>query len=148
MAKLWWIQLSSALSLWISAPLDAKTRLSTDDRLKLTKTQRWLWCLVYDTDVDKWKQLINEDWDDETEEEDWINFWTTFTIWQESFTIDWDDTISLNNTPTTNSEDVYLTWIHLVSWDDYDIDWKDITFKDWCVIDWDSILVKYLVDNG
>ena len=148
MAFISWIQVSSAISLWIASPVDAKMKLDTDTRLHLTSTQRWLWCIIYDTDLNKWKQLINEAWNDDTVEDDWIDFWITYTINQEQSTIDWNTSISLNNLPVENSEDVYLDWIHITDWDDYTIDWKDITFEDWCVIDWDTVLIKYLTING
>lgn len=149
MSQISWIQLASQIVENTAWPLDAKMKLSTANRLNLSTTQRWIWMIVYDTDIWKWKTLLNEPWTTSTQESDWNDFisweWWSITIKIDKFIINWSNTITLTNTPISNSEDVYLTWIHLTKSNDYNITWNDITFYTDCVIDWDAILVKYLV---
>lgn len=58
MATLPGIPYSSQIVLNIAKPLDAKMRLSTANRLALDDiTQAWIGMIVYDTDLDVWKQL-------------------------------------------------------------------------------------------
>jgi len=54
------IQLWSRMVENTAAPLDAKTQLTTTDRLALTKTQRWLGMITYDTTLATWKELTTD----------------------------------------------------------------------------------------
>lgn len=68
------IQISSTFARNSAGPVDGKMRLSTTNRLNLSFVQRWLGMLVYDSDLNVWKKLINNPAGDTTIEDDWVDF--------------------------------------------------------------------------
>ncbi|MEA2036988.1 MAG: hypothetical protein U9O94_05740, partial [Nanoarchaeota archaeon] len=55
-------------------PLDLKQMCTTAERLSLTFVQRHIGMITYDTDLNKWKTLINNPAGDTTVEVDWEDF--------------------------------------------------------------------------
>ena len=67
------IQISSTFARNSAGPVDGKMKLTTTDRLSLSFVQRWLGMLVYDSDLNIWKQLTNNPVGDTTLEDDWTD---------------------------------------------------------------------------
>lgn len=68
------IQISSGFVKNSKGPLDKKMELTTPNRLSLTRVQRSLGMLCYDTDLLTWKMLITDPVADVTSELDWKDF--------------------------------------------------------------------------
>lgn len=149
MTNIPWIQLSSRIIENTAAPLDWKTMLSTQDRLNLTTTQRWFWMIVYDTELNKWKQLINHHTNTSTQETDWSDFWWwswTISINNDIFVVsDSDQKIYwLTHIPTPKSIILTINWLENYEGYQFDLNEKNIIFKTDCNLDvWDIVRVKY-----
>lgn len=159
MAFLSWIQLSSQLIENTAWPLDWKQRLDTNTRLELSITQRWIWMLVYDTDLDLYKQLVNEPWTTNTTNSDWETFWTWiwWTTWfqkKQSFNItSWtanqivwtvDDAKQIGRV-----NEVLINWLGQVEWIQYTVNenWDEITFDDTYLLE-NYILCLWFTASG
>jgi len=145
-----WIQLSSRMIENTASPLDWKMQLNTQDRLDLTTTQRWLWMIVYDTELNKWKQLINHHSNTATVESDWSDFWvqtsSSLSINKDIFNItDWSvKQYSLSKEPVLWSIILSINWIENFEWLQFTISWSVVVIENDCILtSWDIIVVKY-----
>jgi len=155
MAVLSWIQLASQMVENTAWPLDAKQKLNTTTRLELSATQRWVWMLVYDTDLDVYKQLVNEPWTTDTEEGDWITFGTWTSPSNKILKKECTEIDNTNDTQTVFelSESswvinwVYINWLWQVEDLHYTLnnDKNAITIDDNTIIIWDIICLEYSI---
>jgi len=155
MATISGIQLSSQIIENTSWPLDAKMMLPTSIRLSLSNVQRWVWMLCYDTDLDVYKQLVNEPWTTDTEESDWVTFadWTSSsnkTLKKEYTEI--DDTNDTQTVFELSESSWVIYWVH-INWlwqiEDLHYNLNDdknaITIDDNTIIIWDIICLEYSI---